>query len=86
MHIVLTQNSRVPGKLRGLQRLHKSYGKLLWKDLIDPSAHFACNGFAVTADQVKNMNALGAQKGKFMEDPNWAVDFAPNGTHFDVEI
>lgn len=76
---MLTSVSGVPGELRGLQWLHKSYGRLSWKELILPSADLACNGFLVTADQVDNMNALGARKGLFTQDPEWAQDFAPNG-------
>jgi gamma-glutamyltranspeptidase/glutathione hydrolase len=76
----INENSGVPGELRGLQRLHSSYGKLPWRDLVYPSAELASNGFVVTADQVKNMNALGLQKRFLSEDADWAIDFAPNGT------
>ncbi|GIZ49231.1 hypothetical protein CKM354_001226600 [Cercospora kikuchii] len=77
--------SGVPGELRGLQHLHENYGKLPWKDLVLPSVKIARDGFVVGKDLVKYMDSAVASAkdvvGNFLvDDPNWAIDFAPNGT------
>ncbi|KAM3414486.1 Glutathione hydrolase [Cercospora zeina] len=77
--------SGVPGELRGLQHLHDHYGVLPWKDLVMPSVAIARNGFVVGKDLVKYMDSSVASAkavvGNFLvDDPNWALDFAPNGT------
>lgn len=38
----------VPGELKGLYDLHKKYGKLDWKELVEPVALIAENGFKVS--------------------------------------
>jgi len=73
--------SGVPGELRGLQRLHSNYGSLPWQDLVSPAARVARYGFPVTADLVRYMNSATSGLTNFLvDDPNWAIDFAPNGT------
>ncbi|KAI9808317.1 MAG: hypothetical protein M1825_004774 [Sarcosagium campestre] len=72
--------SGVPGELRGLERLHSSYGELCWKDVVRPAMLLARNGFSVTEDLVKYMD-MGTEDSDFLtDDPTWAIDFAPNGT------
>ncbi|KAF7896558.1 hypothetical protein EAF00_006572 [Botryotinia globosa] len=72
----------VPGDLRGLEYLHNKYGQLPWQIVCNPAVHIARNGFPVTEDTVYYMQAVKNQVGwNFLEeDPNWAMDFAPNGT------
>ncbi|ESZ90882.1 hypothetical protein SBOR_8723 [Sclerotinia borealis F-4128] len=72
----------VPGDLRGLEYLHNKYGQLPWRAVCNPAAHVARYGFPVTQDTVYYMNAVYNQVGWnfLLEDPNWAIDFAPNGT------
>ncbi|CAF9929340.1 MAG: hypothetical protein HETSPECPRED_007348 [Heterodermia speciosa] len=73
--------SGVPGELRGTEYLHKHYGRLPWSTVLAPAIHLARHGFTVTQDLVNQMNA--ATKGQvdfLVSDPNWAIDFAPNGT------
>lgn len=68
--------SGVPGELRGLEYVHKRYGRLTWKEVVMPSVHLARDGFIITRDLANAM-----QKGTFfVDDPAWSVDFAPNGT------
>ena len=79
----LTLNSGVPGELRGLEHLHKNYGKLPWKDLIHGAIKTARDGWNVTHDLVSYMASAeaSAQNPHFLtQDPTWAIDFAPNGT------
>ncbi|ROW00454.1 hypothetical protein VPNG_07929 [Cytospora leucostoma] len=69
----------VPGELRGLEYAHKKYGVLPWKAVMTPAVNVARHGFEVTADTVRYL--AGVSNPSFLhEDPNWAIDFAPNGT------
>ena len=46
-----------------------------------PAIHLARHGFTVTQDLVNQMNAATKGETDFLtSDPNWAIDFAPNGT------
>ncbi|KIY53901.1 gamma-glutamyltranspeptidase [Fistulina hepatica ATCC 64428] len=40
----------VPGELRGLGELHRKYGKLPWRCLVEPSIQLARDGFPATKD------------------------------------
>ncbi|KZF26975.1 gamma-glutamyltransferase [Xylona heveae TC161] len=72
--------SGVPGELRGLAHLHDKYGLLPWPMVVKPSVNVARQGFPVTADLVKQMkSAVAGQDNFLVNDPNWAIDFAPNG-------
>ena len=73
--------SGVPGEVRGLAHLHQNYGKLPWKRLMQGAIQTARSGFPVTEDLVRYMKAaVVGEKNFLVEDPVWAVDFAPNGT------
>lgn len=73
--------SGVPGELRGLEYLHKHYGRLPWADVMAPAIRVARHGFRVTEDLVNYMAAATAGSVDFLTtDPTWAIDFAPNGT------
>ncbi|KAG9244483.1 gamma-glutamyltranspeptidase [Calycina marina] len=69
--------SGIPGEIRGLEYIHKTYGSLPWKQIVTPAVNLARYGFNVTADLVKYMDS---GLGDLYEDPVWAIDFAPNGT------
>ncbi|KIW01674.1 gamma-glutamyltransferase [Verruconis gallopava] len=74
--------SGVPGELRGLQYLHENYGVLPWKQVVMPAVKVARYGWRVNEDLVKYMNSAmtGNADGRFLVDnPTWAIDFAPNG-------
>ncbi|KAJ4354499.1 uncharacterized protein N0V89_006236 [Didymosphaeria variabile] len=73
----------VPGELRGLEYLHKRYGKLGWDEVMRPAIELAEGGFEVGTDLVRYMDvATGFIFGRdfLVEEPAWAEDFAPNGT------
>lgn len=75
------QPSGVPGELRGLEYLHKGYGKLPWATVLRPAINVARYGFLVTQDLVNEENAGTAGEADFLvTDPSFAIDFAPNGT------
>ncbi|KAH6621136.1 gamma-glutamyltranspeptidase [Chaetomium sp. MPI-SDFR-AT-0129] len=70
----------VPGELKGLDHLHRKYGRLPWKDVVLPAVHVARDGFNVTEDLVRYMASATANGNTFLtDDPLWAQDFAPNG-------
>ncbi|KAI0449036.1 gamma-glutamyltranspeptidase [Xylaria acuta] len=72
----------VPGELRGLEFAHKKFGALPWHAVVEPAALVARDGFTVTKDTIRYMEAgIRASGWNFLvEDPSWAQDFAPNGT------
>ncbi|EGD90473.2 gamma-glutamyltransferase [Trichophyton rubrum MR1459] len=72
--------SGVPGEVRGLEYLHKNYGKLPWKTVMEPAIRTARDGFRVTEDLSRIM-LHSTKNGNFLaENAAWALDFAPQGT------
>lgn len=59
----------VPGVLRGLEKAHKKFGKLKWKDLFKPVIHLCKHGHEITkalgkaieskSEAIMNDNSLG---------------------------
>lgn len=75
------ESSGVPGELRGTEHLHRNYGNLSWATVMHPAINLARYGFEVTQDLVNQMKSATKGEADFLvEDPNWAIDFAPNGT------
>lgn len=80
---LLTWYSGVPGELRGLEHLHKKYGRLPWAKLVQPSINVARYGFPVNGDLVKFMQTTytkSENESFLVTDPTWAIDFAPSGS------
>ena len=59
--------------------MHDKYGRLPWGRLIGPSVLLARFGFPVNTELAQRLNALGPTS-FLVQDPAWAIDFAPNGT------
>jgi gamma-glutamyltranspeptidase/glutathione hydrolase len=47
----------VPGTVAGLALAHQRFGKLPWKDVVQPSADLAARGFAMSASLARSLNA-----------------------------
>lgn len=73
--------SGVPGEVRGLQYLHERYGVLPWKTVFEPAVKVARDGWRVNEDLVRYMaSATNNYANNFLlNDPQFAVDFAPHG-------
>jgi gamma-glutamyltranspeptidase/glutathione hydrolase len=56
----------VPGTVRGLALAHKKFGRLPWKDVVMPAALLAEEGFSISHDLARGLNAqLAGAMGKF---------------------
>ncbi|MFC3561953.1 gamma-glutamyltransferase [Pedobacter jamesrossensis] len=64
--------SGVPGSVDGMVEAHKKYGKLSWKEVIQPAIDLAQNGFQITKQQASELNNMHRN---FMK-------FNPEGTAF----
>jgi len=77
--------SGVPGELRGLEHLHKNYGQLPWSTVLSPAVKVAREGWLVNQDLVNYMKSAIASAGEnatsnfLVDDPEFALDFAPRG-------
>ncbi len=70
----------VPGTVAGLYKAHQKYGKLEWKNLVQPSIDLAENGFQVTAPLAGFSNWLERNKEEY---PSTAKVFLkPDGKAF----
>ncbi|QOI98107.1 MAG: gamma-glutamyltransferase [Flammeovirgaceae bacterium] len=47
----------VPGTVAGLVDAHQKYGKLPWKDLVQPAIDLASNGFTLTEKEARGLNS-----------------------------
>lgn len=48
--------SGVPGSVDGMVKAHQKFGKLQWKDLVQPAVNLARNGFTLTEMQARELN------------------------------
>ena len=51
-------SSGVPGSVDGMIEMHKKYGVLPWKDLVQPAIDLALNGFPLTYNAAENLNDI----------------------------
>ncbi len=68
----------VPGEARGLEALHQKYGKLPWKDVVEPARALAAGGFVVgellprvLARTGERFGANSPLAGAFQRDGRW---------------
>jgi len=47
----------VPGTVAGLVEAHQKYGKLPWKELVQPAIDLALNGFTLTEKEARGLNS-----------------------------
>ena len=57
--------SGVPGTVAGLEAAHQKYGKLAWKDLVQPAVDLAINGFTLTEKEASGLNRVAENFRKF---------------------
>ena len=50
--------SGVPGTVAGLEAAHKKYGKLEWKELVQPAIDLAIKGFTLTEKEAAGLNRV----------------------------
>ena len=48
----------VPGSVAGMLEAHAKFGKLPWKDLVEPAIALALNGFVLTEREARGLNYL----------------------------
>jgi gamma-glutamyltranspeptidase/glutathione hydrolase len=68
----------VPGTVDGIMKAHSRFGKLPFKDVIQPAIDLARNGFPVTAKQAERLNSykeaflkMNGRKVVFVKDGPW---------------
>ncbi|MGB6093105.1 MAG: gamma-glutamyltransferase [Moheibacter sp.] len=67
--------SGVPGTVAGMEEAHKKYGKLKWKEVLQPAIDLAENGFKITDAQANEFNSASER----------FVRWNPEGTAFTVK-
>lgn len=70
----------VPGSVDGMVKAHARFGKLSWKDVVQPALDLARNGFSITENQAKefigineSLKKFNLNKSYFIKE-NWAKD------------
>ncbi|KAF9517932.1 hypothetical protein BS47DRAFT_1389394 [Hydnum rufescens UP504] len=67
----------VPGELRGLEYLHKHYGKLPWKTLFQPAIKLARDGFILSPQIAGGIASYGST---ILNDSSFRAVYSRNGT------
>jgi gamma-glutamyltranspeptidase/glutathione hydrolase len=57
----------VPGTVRGLALAHQKFGKLPWKDVVEPARKLAEEGFALDEHVASSLNGVVANSSEFQE-------------------
>lgn len=55
----------VPGTVAGLVEAHQKYGKLPWKELVQPAIDLALNGFTLTEKEARGLNSAAEDLRKY---------------------
>ncbi len=59
------RSAGVPGTVAGLAEAHQKYGKLPWKELVQPAIDLALNGFALTEKEAQGLNSAAEDLRKY---------------------
>ncbi|KAJ7178528.1 gamma-glutamyltranspeptidase [Mycena crocata] len=65
----------VPGEIRGLEEMHRRWGTLPWKTLVEPSVILA-SGWTVQKELAQRITWF---PNLMLENPDWSAVFAPGG-------
>jgi len=71
----------IPGTVKGFDLALKTYGRLSWKEVIEPAVRLAVEGFALTEDRASSFNRLRKGSENFAELIK--VFSKPDGTDFE---
>ncbi|HEX9893300.1 MAG TPA: gamma-glutamyltransferase [Gemmatimonadales bacterium] len=66
----------VPGAVAGLAEAHRRFGKLPWRDLVEPAIALARNGFVIDTFRSRS---IGADSARLSQFPASAAIFLPGG-------
>ncbi len=66
----------VPGTVRGFYRFHQKYGRLSWKQVLQPAIHYARNGFEVNSYLHRT---IASHRDALAQFPSTRAIFLPNG-------
>jgi gamma-glutamyltranspeptidase/glutathione hydrolase len=74
----------VPGTVRGMEMAHKKFGKLRWRDVVQPAADIANNGWILTSALSRSLNSQlrsdeAGQPGKMARFPTSVAAYGKPG-------
>ena len=61
----------VPGTVDGMVNIHKKYGQLPWKELVQPAIDLATNGFELTRLEANKLNRFNKTKGRINKNSDY---------------
>jgi gamma-glutamyltranspeptidase/glutathione hydrolase len=61
----------VPGTVDGMVKIHKKYGQLPWKELVQPAIDLATNGFELTRLEANKLNRFNKTKGRINKNSDY---------------
>lgn len=64
----------VPGSVDGMVEAHRKFGKLGWKEVVQPAVDLAANGFVLTERQARNFRAEQAGFKKYNPGKNYYIN------------
>ena len=69
----------VPGTVDGMVNIHKKYGQLPWKELVQPAIDLATNGFELTRLEANKLNRFNKTKGKINKNSEYYKEHFSEG-------
>lgn len=77
MSLSTHQASGVPGSVDGMVEAHHKYGRLAWKELVQPAIDLARNGFKITKRLAADLNRNSAEFKKLNAGKNYLLKDTP---------